>query len=61
MKNQIIQIISIKGYEVMYDSIDKTIGDLENLGDSKQEIKDFIIDKFGNIDSKLDSYINSKF
>ena len=61
MKNQIMQIITIKGYKCIYQSIDKTIQDLERLGDSKQEIKEFINDKFGGFDFKLDSYINSKF
>ena len=57
MKNKIKNILKQQGYTPIFISIQNTIKDLKKAGYYKSEIKDTIIEFYGNIDNKIDNEI----
>lgn len=61
MKTNVQNILKMGGYTPIFTSIIKTIEDLKRLGDSKEEIKSYLMEYYsdgGNIDEFIESEIS---
>jgi len=61
MKTNVQNILKMGGYTPIFTSIIKAIEDLKRLGDSKEEIKSYLMEYYsdgGNIDEFIESEIS---